>query len=148
MIIRNKAQRLIVGNDINKNKSITLGYGCTEIPDKEWELFRNSFEFLLSDGTLEEVFPGFVTEEIMPGGSKKKGQKKVTVKSKPLKDIGRGEEESMERQQKERVIDETFDVATLMKWKNEEPTDAFRAQIAKQIDMLSDTKNKPKRKVK
>ena len=151
MLVKWTEQRVRIVPYIGDNKQVmgqvTLLPGVNDIEDSIWNKARGLVKDLIDRGLIIELHTQEkeqkveeeveVEKELTDPESKKKVKAKVKEKkSKTVKVVSGKELSKIPIQDAEKLVSETFNMETLLKWKKTEGRDSVRAVIREQIEKI------------
>lgn len=107
-------------------KTVSILPGHNEIEDDDWEGIKSQLQSKIDAGHMEVVEEEVVKEIELENG-KTKNKKSIVTKLNELES-----ETALE------IVENTFDLKTLKKWKKSETRDEIRAAISDQIEFVKD----------
>jgi hypothetical protein len=114
----------------NSGKTIILLPGHNEVSKVSWEGARPNVVGDIASKRIEEIGVEIDSEDKKGPGGKPSGEVKITIKeAKALKDLT--------PEKAEAIVQETYSLDTLKKWKKVESRDSVRAVIADQMDNVN-----------
>jgi hypothetical protein len=105
-------------------KTISILPGHNEINDDDWEGIKGQLQSKIDEGHIEVVAKEVVKEIELENG-KTKTKKSTATKLAEL-----------EPDQALEIVQNTFDIKTLQKWRKSETRDEIRAAVADQIEFV------------